>query len=201
MKEKSKKIGLFIWNSLQILIIIYVILVTGFIIFKNSFGFTQVGKFVFVTINENNIDHIDDAELGELLVIKEDNEVKHGDVIYYYSAVDERYVIKSGVVNNIEKKDEDNTFILDDEKQTSVSSTRLIGTTISSYSVYGDVLDLLTSSFGFLLFVLLPILLIFVYKIYELIVIMKVEKKILKFNKDVLVGLDKDNNIDDVEII
>ena len=201
MKEKSKKIGLFIWNSLQILIIIYVILVTGFIIFKNSFVFTQVGKFVFVTINENNIDHIDDAELGELLVIKEDNEVKHGDVIYYYSAVDERYVIKSGVVNNIEKKDEDNTFILDDEKQTSVSSTRLIGTTISSYSVYGDVLDLLTSSFGFLLFVLLPILLIFVYKIYELIVIMKVEKKILKFNKDVLVGLDKDNNIDDVEII
>ena len=200
MKEKSKNIGLFFWNSLQIFIIVYVILVTGFIICKNNFGFTQIGKFVFVIINEDNAKFIDDSVSGELVIIKEDNKVQKGDVIYYYSAVNEKYVVKSGVVSDIDKEKNDDVFILDDESQTKVSSIRLIGTTISNYSIYGRILDLLTSSFGFLLFVLLPVLLIFIYKIYELITIMKVEKKILKFNKEILDGKNLVDN-DDMEII
>ena len=200
MKEKSKNIGLFFWNSLQIFIVVYVILVTGFIICKNNFGFTQIGKFVFVIINEDNAKFIDDSVSGELVIIKEDNKVQKGDVIYYYSAVNEKYVVKSGVVSDIDKEKNDDVFILDDESQTKVSSIRLIGTTISNYSIYGRILDLLTSSFGFLLFVLLPVLLIFIYKIYELITIMKVEKKILKFNKEILDGKNLVDN-DDMEII
>ena len=200
MKEKSKNTGLFFWNSLQIFIIVYVILVTGFIICKNNFGFTQIGKFVFVIINEDNAKFIDDSVSGELVIIKEDNKVQKGDVIYYYSAVNEKYVVKSGVVSDIDKEKNDDVFILDDESQTKVSSIRLIGTTISNYSIYGRILDLLTSSFGFLLFVLLPVLLIFIYKIYELITIVKVEKKILKFNKEILDGKNLVDH-DDMEII
>lgn len=200
MKEKSKNIGLFFWNSLQIFIVVYVILVTGFIICKNNFGFTQIGKSVFVIINEDNAKFIDDSVSGELVIIKEDNKVQKGDVIYYYSAVNEKYVVKSGVVSDIDKEKNDDVFILDDESQTKVSSIRLIGTTISNYSIYGRILDLLTSSFGFLLFVLLPVLLIFIYKIYELITIMKVEKKILNFNKEIFDGKNLVDN-DDMEII
>lgn len=184
MKKRSKKLGLVLWNFFQMFVIIYVLLVTGFILCKNSFGYTQVSKFVFLTINQDNCEYIDDSELGELIVIREDKEVKNGDVIYYYSVVDEQYVVKSGFVKNIITNDKEDVFVLDDQNNITVSSNRLIGTTMSSYSSIGDILDVLTSSVGFLVFVLLPIMLIFTYKIYELIIIVSKERKVFDVNDD-----------------
>ena len=186
MKKRSKKLGLVLWVFFQMFVIIYVLLVTGFILCKNNFGYTQISKFVFLTINQNNYEYIDDSELGELIVIREDNEVKNGDVIYYYSVVDEQYVVKSGFVKNIITSDKEDIFVLDDQNNITVSSNRLIGTTMSSYSNLGDILDVLTSSVGFLVFVLLPIILIFAYKIYELIIIVSNERKVLDVNDDEL---------------
>lgn len=184
MKKKSKKIGLIIWNLLQLFVIVYVLLVTGFILCKNSFGHTQVGKFVFLTINENSHKYIDDSELGELVVIREDKDVKKGDVIYYYSVVNGQYVIKSDFVKNIIVDGKEDIFVLDNDLGVNVSSNKLIGTTMSSYASLGDVLDLLTSSVGFLIFVLLPIMLICVYKVYELVDVVSKGRKNLDLDND-----------------
>lgn len=171
-----KKFLKWLIGLIEIIIIIYVICITTCLLAKNKYGFTQLGNTTLITINEHLQEFLPETKVKDLLIVKGNPKdvINVGEKIYYYGTHNEEYVIQSGYVK--EKITDDNTnalYVLNDEKQTKIPSTRTIGKYSNTYASIGGILDILESRLGFLLLVLLPILIIFIYQIYALIIVVK----------------------------
>ena len=80
-----KKILKWLWEFLEILIIIYVIFITSCILCRNKFGYTQFGDMTFVTVSESNEKFFMNNKAGDLLIIKNQQmNLDVNDLIYYY---------------------------------------------------------------------------------------------------------------------
>lgn len=171
-----KKIIKWVWEFVEILIIIYVIFITSCILCRNKFGYTQFGDMTFITVNDNNAKFIQNSESGDLLIVKsQQTGLDKGDLIYYYVTVDEKYVVRTGVVESKTEDDYAALYVLNDDDKTSVASNRVIGKYVSFHKDKGKVLDVLESRIGFLFLVLLPILVVFIYQIYQLVIVARYE--------------------------
>ena len=87
-------------------------------------------------------------------------------------------------------------YQLDDEAKTTIATTRVIGKYSAIYHNIGGVLDVLQSRIGFLLLVILPILLIFMYQIYALIIVIKYGEEELEEKSSSDKSQTKNNNKD-----
>lgn len=171
-----KKILKWVWEFVEILIIIYVIFITSCILCRNKFGYTQFGDMTFITVNDNNAKFIQNSESGDLLIVKgQQTGLNAGDLIYYYVTVDEKYVVRTGVIESKTEDDYSALYVLNDEDKTSVASNRVIGKYVSFHKDKGKILDVLESRIGFLFLVLLPILIVFIYQIYQLVIVARYE--------------------------
>src|SRR5699024_7657484 len=152
-----------LWGLVQIIIIIYVICMTAFLLCKNKYGFTQIGDMTYITINEHLQSYLPETKENDLLMVKQNNkDINVGDKIYYYEVENNEYVIKTAhVKENVISEDDMALYQLDDEAKTTIATTRVIGKYSAIYHNIGGVLDVLQSRIGFLLLVILPILLIF----------------------------------------
>jgi intein/homing endonuclease len=75
-----------LWGFVEIIIIIYVICMTAFLLCKNKYGFTEIGNMSFFTINENLAEYLPETKDNDLLLVKSSEEdIKVGDKIYYYA--------------------------------------------------------------------------------------------------------------------
>lgn len=168
MLKKGLKI---LWNILEIIVIVYVIFMTAYILCRNKFGFTQFNKYTFVTLNEENYKFVPNYNEGDLLVIESKKfDIDEGSTLYYYVVVNNTYVVRSSVVKSKVEDEFSVIYYLDDEKVGSVSGNRVIGEEVKFSSNKGSVLEFLEGKVGFLIFVLLPVMLIFIYRIYDLFV-------------------------------
>lgn len=140
------------WKVIQVLIIIYVLAVIIFMSFSNKYGYSQVGKYVI------------DVDNNEFLIIKKTNDIKEGDLVYYYSIVKEKYTI---VYSNVKSIEEDNSYILDNGDQ--IVDSKIIGKTDRKIPIIGFILNMMKNKINFVLFVMLPILIVFGYHVYKFI--------------------------------
>lgn len=172
-----KKVLKVAWEILEALIIVYVILITSCILFRNKFGYTEFfEKYTLVTVTDDNQKFVSSHDVGDLLIIKNQKfNINEGDVIYYYATINEEYIVRSGVVKSKTEDEVSALYVLDDEDKTSVSTNRMLGKSISVHSGKGAILDILESRVGFLFLVLLPILIVFIYQVYQLVVVAKYE--------------------------
>ena len=172
-----KKILKWFWILVETLIIIYAIFITTCILFRNKYGYTDFfDKYTFVTINENSQRFLPNHDAGDLLIIKNQQfSIVEGDVIYYYATINDEYVVRSGVVNSVTGDEISALYVLADEDKTSVSNTRVVGKKVSVHPGKGAILDVLESRVGFLFLVLLPILIVFIYQVYQLVIVAKYE--------------------------
>lgn len=172
-----KKILKWIWGFIEGLIIVYVIFITTCILFRNKYGYTDFfDKYTFVTISENSQRFLPSHDAGDLLIIKNQQfSIDKGDVIYYYATINDEYVVRSGAVADVTGDEVSALYVLADEDKTSVSNTRVIGKKVSVHPGKGTILEVLESRVGFLFLVLLPILLVFVYQVYQLVIVSKYE--------------------------
>lgn len=168
-----RKVFGWVWSFLEVLIIVYVIFVTSCILFRNKYGFTQFGSYTMVSVNELRSGYLSNVEKGSLFLVKSTNDLNQGDMIYYYAPTSEQYVIRSGVIKTKVTNDGASLYTLADEANTTVASTRVLGKYTNSYPKLGAVKDFLESQIGFLFCVLLPIMIVFIYQIYEFIVAIK----------------------------
>ncbi len=175
IKKIFGNIGKFILYILELILIIYFIVITTFLLFRNKYGYTEIGDTTFVPLKIDTAENIKDGKNGNLLVVKKTYNIKDGDLIYYYVVENERYIIKSDYVKSSFKGDNNILYTLDDERGSTVISTRVLGKYANQYPNYGTIFSVLTSKFGFLIFVLLPIMCLFIYQLYSLIIILKYE--------------------------
>ena len=148
--KKALKI---IWNIAQVLIIIYVILIVLFMLTSNRYGYGQIGKYIL------------DVDNNQFLVIKKTNSIKTGDIVYYYSIVNEKYKI---VYSNVQSINEDKTYTLDNGEV--IDYTKMIGKSHRRIPVIGYILNSMKNKINFLLFCILPILIVFIFHVYKFII-------------------------------
>lgn len=164
-----------LWGFVEVVIIIYVICITACLLSTNKFGFTQFGDTTLLTISDHMEQFLPESKEHDLIIVKggvEDIEV--GDKIYYYATADNKYIVKTAHVKEIVSQDGSTAlYKLDDSQSSTIATTRVIGKYSAIYHNIGGVLDILESKLGFLLLVILPILLIFMYQVYALIIVIK----------------------------
>lgn len=171
-----KRILKWLWEFVEVLIIIYVIFITSCILCRNKFGYTQFSDMTFITVNDSNAKFIQGSKTGDLLIVRgQQTGLDKGDLIYYYVTVDEKYVVRTGVIESKTEDDYSALYVLNDDEKTSVASNRVIGKYVSTHPGKGSVLEVLESRFGFLFLVLLPILVVFIYQVYQLVIVARYE--------------------------
>ena len=94
-----------VWSFLEVFIIVYVILITSFILCRNKYGYTQFGDYTFQNIDLIDERNIQNTHKGDLLIVKNSNDIHVGDLIYYYAAYNETYIIRSDYVTKIARDD------------------------------------------------------------------------------------------------
>ncbi len=165
-----------VWSLLEVIIIVYVIVLTSFLLCRNKYGYTQFGDYTF-----NNIDLLDEknianAKNGDLLIVKNSNDIQKGDVIYYYAVYNESYIMKTSPVLDIQSDDYSYLYTVDDSGNVNITGTKVIGKYANTYAHLGTALEILESRLGFLFGVLLPIMIVFIYQVYEFVVIIRYER-------------------------
>jgi hypothetical protein len=176
-----KKLFQFMWDLVEVLIIIYVIFVTTCILSKNRYGYTNIFGYTLVSVHQEDEAYIKDSKAGNLLVVKNDGNVNKNQYVYYYYADvsdpnNEKYVVRGAFVTDTIKGDGGELYSLKDKEDPKISKARVLGNYSNQYAVIGGVLEFLETRLGFLFCVLLPIMIVFVYQIYEFVVILNYDK-------------------------
>ena len=184
LKKIFGSIGKFFLYILEFVIILYVIVITTFLLFRNKYGYTEINNTTLVPLKIDTAEYVKDGKEGNLLVVKNSSNLREGDLIYYYTIENEQYIVKSEYIKSIFKGDGNKLYTLADESGTTVVSTRVLGKYANQYGGFGTIFSILTSKFGFLLLVLLPIMCIFIYQLYSLIMVLKYEKVELDLDKE-----------------
>lgn len=161
---------------LEFVIIGYVIVITSCLLCRNKYGYTQFGDNTLVIVDSYNVAELSDYKKGDLLIVETINysTVKPGDVIYYYDTLNEAYIIRKGVVKEVSGDSYSAVYILE-ENSISISQERAMGKAKTSYSDLGSFLSVLESRLGFLLIVILPIFVLFIYQVYRMVVLLKLD--------------------------
>ena len=187
-----KKLFQFMWDLVEVLIIIYVIFVTTCILSKNRYGYTNIFGYTLVSVHQEDEAYIKDSKAGNLLVVKNDGNVNKNQYVYYYYADvsdpnNEKYVVRGAFVTDTIKSDGGELYSLKDKEDPKISKARVLGNYSNQYAVIGGVLEFLETRLGFLFCVLLPIMIVFVYQIYEFVVILNYDKadKIRKSEEEI----------------
>lgn len=187
-----KKLFQFMWDLVEVLIIIYVIFVTTCILSKNRYGYTNIFGYTLVSVHQEDEAYIKDSKAGNLLVVKNDGNVNKNQYVYYYYADvsdpnNEKYVVRGAFVTDTIKGDGEELYSLKDKEDPKISKARVLGNYSNQYAVIGGVLEFLETRLGFLFCVLLPIMIVFVYQIYEFVVILNYDKadKIRKSEEEI----------------
>ena len=180
------------WDLVEVLIIIYVIFVTTCILSKNRYGYTNIFGYTLVSVHQEDEAYIKDSKAGNLLVVKNDGNVNKNQYVYYYYADvadpnNEKYVVRGAFVTDTIKSDGGELYSLKDKEDPKISKARVLGNYSNQYAVIGGVLEFLETRLGFLFCVLLPIMIVFVYQIYEFVVILNYDKadKIRKSEEEI----------------
>ena len=115
---------------------------------------------------------------GDLILIKkcDTSKLTEGDIICFHTIINNEYALNT---HRIEKIDEienmrsyttkgDNNAIADTHI---ISDGDIVGKYVGKLGKFGHVMDFLSSSMGFLIVIVLPMLLFFIYQVYHLIIV------------------------------
>ena len=190
-----------VWSFLEIIIILYVIVLTSFLLCKNKYGYTQFGDYTLDNVSLFDEKNNKNLKKGDLLIVKNSNDIHEGDVVYYYAVYNENYIIKSGSVTEIKSDDYSSLYTIDDNGPISVVGTKILGKYSNTYPHLGSILSVLESRLGFLFCVLLPIMVVFIYQVYEFVIIIRYERVDHSEKESTQTKQKDDSNDSDVEIL
>lgn len=154
---------------LSVIAVIYLvisILMTSYLLHYNDYNIAEFGNTTYVTLDKQ----LGEYKEGSLLKItKEIGNIKAGDGIFYYDTFNTSMKVSYTTVKSVDKvSDSEYTYTI--ENGSMLSSAYVIGGTkqTSSYGI-GKIVDFLSSRWGYLLCIVLPILIVFIYELYVLI--------------------------------
>lgn len=161
--KKNLKI---VWNIIQVFILVYVFLVTFLVININEYGYSEVGKSTFVPVTKNIKKYLGDYKKSDLLIIK-NNKINKDDEIYYYTVDETNYYISKAKVIEI------NNGVYVTDNNFNIDQDRIIGNEIIRIKYIGLFINFLLKEIGYFCFIILPMLILLIYNIYDFSVSMR----------------------------
>lgn len=156
------------------------LIITIFLLNYNKYGVTEIGGKTLIIVNDDELSP--SYKKGDLVVVKnaKSDEVNAGDYIFFYEESREKktVIINLGrVISKREVNETETTYKL--EGDVDYSSEYVIGTTKDAkvYNSLGSVIAALELRWVFLLFIIVPLLFIFLYEIYEFVIEVKKNMK------------------------
>ena len=118
-------------------------------------------------------------ETGDLIVIKkcDPQTLKEGDIICFHTIINNEYALNTHRIKSIEEVGDARSYttIGDNNNgiadQHVISDGDIVGKYVTSIPKIGKVMDFLSGSTGFLIVIVIPMLLFFIYQVYHLITI------------------------------
>ena len=169
----------------SILFVIYVTIVltvTILLLSYNEYMCSEINGYTFYIVRDDMLEP--DYVKGDLLIIKHvsNKNVEIGDKLYFYQNVtNNEYYVKYGeVTNKFEQSNNRVVYTIDDKYQ--YDSSYLIGEEEGSFVFHkvGSILAILESRWGYLFFVVIITLLLFLEELYELYMEIKYGNEITK---------------------
>ena len=115
---------------------------------------------------------------GDLILIKkcDTSKLTEGDIICFHTIINNEYALNTHRIEEIDENENmrsyttkgDNNAISDTHI---ISDGDIVGKYVGKLSKFGHVMDFLSSSMGFLIVIVLPMLLFFIYQVYHLIMV------------------------------
>lgn len=170
MKKVVKIFGLLI---VAVYLVVAVFL-TVCLLNYNKYHITELGKKSLIIVSDDDLEP--KYVKNDLVVVYKNNneDIKSGDYVFFYNAYQNQVSVNLGkIIKSTRVNEKEYTYTL--EGNLEVSSQYVIGKseTSKAYSNMGLVLKVLESRLGFLLIIILPILVLFIYQIYAVILEVK----------------------------
>ena len=153
-------------NILICLYFIIAFLVTYSLMTYNSYNIAEFkNKYVF-TMSENTKKY----KKSDLLVLEKNNKYKIGDNAFYYEVKDSKAKVKISKIKNIESvSNNKNLYVLDNGLKLDNNKILGVNKNLTVYPIIGSLYTLLTSRWGYLIIVILPMLSLFIIEIVQII--------------------------------
>lgn len=137
----------------------------------NIFGYTPL------TVQSDSM--VPTFATGDLIFIKKCDPatLEEGDIICFHTIIDNEYALNTHRIESIESVGDARSYttIGDNNNgitdQHVISDGDIVGKYVGHLTGFGKVMDFLSSSTGFLIVIILPMMLFFIYQIYHLITI------------------------------
>ena len=152
-------------NILFIIYFIITILVTHSLLSYNKYNISEFNNHYLLTLKEN----IAGIKKSDLLSIKKSDDFKVNDYVFYYDAHGSKVTIKIAQIKNIDSENNhEKVIVLDNEIM--LLSEDILGTksNTTSYPLIGSMYNILISKWGYLFIIIFPMLIAFIYEVYEL---------------------------------
>ncbi len=171
-----KKILKLIGGIILIPYILVVIVMTVCLLNYNKYGITEIGDKSFIIVSDNSLEPA--YKKGDLLVVtnKGNDDITSNDSIFFYEQNKEKKTVIINLAKVISKRKITNTeTTYEIEGNYEYSSEYVIGSAKNTviYHGLGSVLKILSSRWIFLFVIILPVLFIFLYELYEFILEVK----------------------------
>lgn len=164
----------------NIIIVVYAtiaIFVTICLLSYNDQKVTELGSYALVIINNNELSSLG-YNKGDLAIVDQSEKIEIGDLAFFYNLKAKDFEVSLTEVEGKEQVTEaETTYIL--KGGSKISEEYVIGSTKNTNRIekVGTVLSMLESKWGFLILVVLPALLAFLYQIVDMVVEIKKGKK------------------------
>lgn len=146
-------------ERIAIIVTIIAILITWLSVKINNLNFIEIGSYT-LAVAEND------------LVIAEDfdTDISKNSSITYVDYINKKLTIKTGVVKDIIVNDNKKVYnVISDNKHTNIDKSCIIGSSLIIIPKLGFMINYLLTRDGFLLFIVLPLLLVCIYELFKFI--------------------------------
>lgn len=170
MKKVVKIFGLLIVAVYMVVAVFLTVCLLNY----NKYHITELGKKSLIIVSDDDLEP--KYVKNDLVVVYKNNneDIKSGDYVFFYNAYQNQVSVNLGkIIKSTRVNEKEYTYTL--EGNLEISSQYVIGKseTSKAYSNMGLVLKVLESRLGFLLIIILPILVLFIYQIYAVILEVK----------------------------
>ncbi|MDD3995534.1 MAG: hypothetical protein PHC42_02410 [Bacilli bacterium] len=171
----KKIIKIILWLFVGLMLIVDVSL-TLYLLHYNEYNVSVIGDTSLLIMN----DKIDKFEKGDLVLVKKNpnSDYKVGDRVFFYDNSGKEIVVNYGKINEVDENPGlDSVFVMNDNYLLGYDNVIGNSETAVVYSGVGSLIGLLASRWVFLIVIILPITILFLFQLYLLLNEIKKAKK------------------------
>ena len=146
-----------LWEIVLVVFVIIAVFITTCMLSKNDYNVIQFGNKIWLIAEDN----MGEYNKNSLLIIKEDKRnVTVNDMVFYYTENEQGNEVKLGKITAINN----NSYTIDGDE---IAKEMVIAPSenAETHTVLGLLLAALTSRYGYLIFIIIPILVAFIYQL------------------------------------